>query len=127
MDQQTKDEVLAVYAAYAAAFRANDVQAIDKLIQYPLAYIGNGQTKLVDTYPIQPAELIAAKQWHDTKDIAYEVVSASPDKAHLVLRHGKRVPPDGSPIETVSAFYALTRTPSGWKFFALSDITIPAE
>jgi hypothetical protein len=34
---------------------------------------------------------------------------------------------DGSPIEVVSAFYALTRTPSGWKFFALSDITVAAR
>jgi hypothetical protein len=33
---------------------------------------------------------------------------------------------DGSPIETVSAFYALTRTSSGWKFFAFSDITVAA-
>ena len=104
----------------------NDVQAIDKLIQYPLAYIGNGQTTLVDTYPIKPAELVATKQWHDIKDIACELVFASADKAHLILRHATRVRADGSPIETISAFYALTRTPSGWKFFAVSDITIPA-
>ena len=68
---------------------------------------------------------MAAKQWHDTKDFAYEVVSASADKAHLILRQATRIRADGSPIETVSAFYALTRTPSGWKFFAVSDITIP--
>jgi hypothetical protein len=61
MDQRTKDEVLAAYTAYLTAFRANDLQAIDKLIQYPLAYIGSGQTTLVDTYPIKPAELMAAK------------------------------------------------------------------
>jgi hypothetical protein len=42
-------------------------------------------------------------------------------KAHMVLPHVTRVRVDGSPIEVVSAFYALTRTPSGWKFFALSD------
>ena len=51
MDERVKAEVLGVYTAYLAAFRANDVQAIDKLVQYPLAYIGNGQTTLVDTYP----------------------------------------------------------------------------
>ena len=50
-----------VYAAYLAAFRANDIQAIDELVQYPLAYIGP----------------------------------------------------------------ALTRTPSGWRLFAVSDITVP--
>ncbi len=126
MDQQTKNEVIAAYTAYLTAFRANDVQAIDKLIQYPLAYIGNGQTTLVKAYPIKPAELMAAKQWHDTKDFTFEVVFASADKAHLILRQATRVRADGSSIETISAFYALTRTPSGWKFFALSDITIPA-
>ncbi len=126
MDERAKDEVLAAYAAYVAAFRANDIQAIDKLMQYPLAYIGNGQTTLLDAYPIKPAELKAAKQWHDTKDIAEEVVFASADKAHLILRHATRVRPDGSPIETISVFYALTRTASGWKFFAVSDIIVPA-
>jgi len=29
MDERAKDEVLAAYAAYVAAFRANDIQAID--------------------------------------------------------------------------------------------------
>ena len=71
------------------------------------------------------AELMAAKQWHDTKDISYEVVFASANKAHVILRQATRVRADGSPIETVSCFYALIRTPSGWKFFAMSDITIP--
>ena len=61
MDEQAKDEVLAAYAAYVAAFRANDVQAIDRLMQYPLAHIGNDQTTLLDAYPIKPAEMRAAK------------------------------------------------------------------
>jgi ketosteroid isomerase-like protein len=126
MDERAKNEVLATYAAYVAAFRASDVEAIDKLMQYPLAHIGNGQTTLLDTYPIKPAESMAAKQWHDSKDITYEVVFASADKAHLILRQATRVRVDGSPIETVSVFYALTRTASGWKFFAVSDIIIPA-
>ena len=102
MDERTRAEVFAVFTAYATAFRANDIQALDKLIQYPLAYIGNGQTTLVESYPIKPSELIATKQWHDAKDIAYEVIFASADKAHLILRHGTRVRADGSPIETVS-------------------------
>jgi hypothetical protein len=126
VDQKLKEEVLAAYAAYLDAFRANDVPALDKLIRYPLAYIGNGQVTLVETYPVQPAQLMAAKQWHDTKDLDPEVVFLSTEKAHVILRHATRVRVDGSPIEVVSAFYALTRMPSGWKFFALSDITIPA-
>ena len=42
----------------------------------------------------------------------------------MIVRKATHVRTDGSPIEVVSAFYALTRTPSGWKFFALSDITV---
>ncbi len=126
VDEGIRDEVLAVYTAYLTAFRANDVRALDRLVQYPLAYIGDGKTTLVDSFPVQPAALKAAKQWHDTKDFSYEVICASADKAHLILRQATRVRADGSPIETVSALYALTRTPEGWKFFAVSDITIPA-
>jgi hypothetical protein len=126
MDQKLKEEVLATYTAYLNAFRANDVSALDRLIQYPLAYIGNGRAMMVETYPVQPAELMAAKQWHDTKDIEPEVVFLSAEKAHVILRHATRLRVDGSPIEVVSAFYALTRTPSGWKLFAFSDITVPA-
>jgi hypothetical protein len=126
MQQQAKEEVLAAYAAYLAAFQADDLAALNALIQFPFAYVGQGGTVLLDTFPIQPAALRAAKQWHSTKDFSHEVVFASDEKAHLILRQATRVRIDGSPIETVSAFYALTRTPSGWKFFALSDITIPA-
>ena len=68
------------------AFRANDVAALDKLIHYPLAYIGNGRTTLLDAFPIQPAELMATKQWHDTQDLDPEVVFASADKAHVIVR-----------------------------------------
>ncbi len=127
MQQHAKEEVLAAYAAYLAAFQANNPAALNALIQFPFAYIGQGDTALVDTFPIHPAALKAAKQWHATKDFSSEVVFASDDKAHLILRQATRIRADGSPIETVSAFYALTRTPSGWKFFALSDITIPAS
>lgn len=126
MDQRTRDEVLDTYAAYLAAFIASDISASDRLVQYPLAYIRSGKAMLVYTFHIKPADLMAAKQWHDTKDSSYEVVFASADKAHVILRQATRIRADGSAIETVSAFYALTRTPSGWKFFALSDITIPA-
>jgi hypothetical protein len=126
MQQKAKEEVLAAYAAYLVAFQADDLAALNALIQFPFAYIGQGGTVLLDSFPIQPAALRAAKQWHSTKDISHEVVFASDEKAHLILRQGTRIRIDGSPIETVSAFYALTRTPSGWKFFALSDITVPA-
>jgi hypothetical protein len=103
MRQQAKKEVLAAYAAYLAAFQADDLAALNALIQFPFAYIGQGSTVLLDIFPIQPAALKAAKQWHSTKDYSHEVVFASDDKAHLIQRQATRVSADGSPIETVSA------------------------
>jgi hypothetical protein len=125
MDDSLRQEVLDTHGAYVKAFRENDVSALDSLIQYPLAYIGAGSTNLVGTYPVQPADLMAAKQWHDTKDLDPEVVFVTQDKAHVIVRRATRLRADGSPIEVVSAFYALTRTAAGWKFFAFSDITVP--
>ena len=61
VDERNRDEVLATYAAYLAAFLANDVSAIDRLVQYPLAYIGHGKAALVDSFPVKPADLMAAK------------------------------------------------------------------
>jgi hypothetical protein len=125
MNEHLKEQVLSTYSAYIDAFLANDVPALNKLIQYPLAYIGNGHSTAMDTYPVQPAELRAAKQWHDTRDLDQEVVFASEEKAHVIVRKATCVRADGSPIEIVSAFYALTRRPEGWKIFAFSDITVP--
>jgi hypothetical protein len=58
--------------------------------------------------------------------IAPEVVFASAEKGHVILRHATRVRADGSPIEAASALFALTRTPAGRKFFAFSGITFPS-
>ena len=124
-EERLKAEVLSVYSAYISAFLANDVAALNKLIQYPLTYIGKNHSAMMDTYPVQPAELRAVKRWHDTLGMDQEVVFASEEKAHVIVRKATRVRADGSPIEIASAFYALTRTPDGWKLFALSDITVP--
>ena len=126
MDEARKQELLATFVAYARAFRTNDMMALNALMIYPLAYIGDDAVRMVDRYPVVPDELIARTGWADTKDIEFEVVFASAEKAHLILRHATRVRADGSAIETVSGFYALTRRPDGWKFFAVSDITEPA-
>ncbi len=126
MNEKLRDEVRATYAAYLEAFLAKDMQTLDSLMHYPLAYIGDGKTRLFDRFPFDPAEMMAAKQMHTTIDANYEVVFATDKKAHVILHSATRVKKDGTPIETVSGFYALTRTATGWKFFALSDITVPA-
>jgi hypothetical protein len=80
---------------------------------------------MLDEYPIRPSALMAAKDWHTSIDMDYEVIGISETKAHLVLKRGTRVRRDGSPIEHVFAFYAWTRTADGWKIFAVSDVTVP--
>ena len=74
MDDSLRREVLDTYGAYVKAFRENDVPALDKLIQYPLAYIGAERTTLVGTYPVQPADY-------------------NPEKK---CRHGRSSPPQGT-------------------------------
>ena len=125
-DSRLKQEVMAAYEAYLAAFRAADVDKINALVRYPIAFIDDGVVRLVNAFPIDPAELIAKKEWHSTIDAEYDVVGVSPTKAHVVLNHAKRLRKDGSMIETISAFYAFTNTPTGWRLFAISGITIPA-
>jgi len=76
-----KDEVIATYQAYTRALLANDMDAINDLVLYPLAYVGAGKTVLLDSFPVKPADLIASKQWHTTTDTEFEVVGVSSTKA----------------------------------------------
>jgi hypothetical protein len=79
---------------------------------------------MLDEYPIRPSALMAAKGWHTSIGMTYEVIGISETKAHVVLKRCTRVRRDGSPIEDVFAFYAWTRTEDGWKMFAVSDVTL---
>jgi hypothetical protein len=121
----SKAEIVRAYERYLEAFLADDIATIDSLVQYPLAYIGDGRVSMLDEYPIKPSALMAAKDWHTSIDMAYEVIGIGETKAHLVLKRGTRVRRDGSPIEQVFAFYAWTKTADGWKMFAVSDVTVP--
>lgn len=127
MDDARKQEVLEVIAAYSRAVRGNDKAALDVLIAYPLAAIVDGSgIRMIDNLNAMQAETRARTGWHDTKDENYEVVFASADKAHVILRPATRVRANGSAIATISAFYALTRRSSGWKIFVISAVIEPA-
>ena len=121
----SKAEVIEAYERYLQAFLADDLAAIDALVQYPLAYIGDGKVSMLDQWPFRPSTLRQAKGWHTSIDMAYEVIGLSETKAHVVLKRCTRVRRDGSPIEDAFAFYAWTRTDDGWKIFAVSDVTAP--
>jgi hypothetical protein len=48
-------EVIAAYERYLKAFLADDLAAIDALVQYPLAYIGAGKVSMLDKWPFKPS------------------------------------------------------------------------
>ena len=52
-------EVLAAYRRYLEAFMSNDMNGINAVVLYPLAYVGDGVVKMFHEYPISPSELMA--------------------------------------------------------------------
>jgi ketosteroid isomerase-like protein len=126
-EAKARREVTAAYAAYLKAFNANDMDAINNLVHYPLAYVADRETRKLWNFPYDPAELKSSKGWHTTTDADFEVVAVSDTKAHVILRNARRLRQDGSLIETVSAFYAFMKTGEGeWQMFAASAVTNPA-
>jgi hypothetical protein len=67
---------------------------------------------------------MAAKGWHTSIDMDYEVAGISPTRADLVLKRGPRVRRDGSPSEDVCTFHAWTKLRRPGRMFALSDIPL---
>jgi hypothetical protein len=125
-EAKIRAEVEQAYKAYLTAFNANDMDAINRLVHYPLGYIADGETRKLWTFPYDPADL-RARGWHKTVDADFEIVAVSDTKAHVVLRHARRLREDGSLLETVSAFYAFMKTGEGeWRMFAASAVTNPA-
>ena len=119
-------EIIAAYNEYLKAFIGNDIDGTNACVQFPIAYIGDGKVSMLDEFPVKPAELKAAKGWVTTDSFEMDVVAVGKNKAHLLMRNCRRLREDGSLIEEASAFYAYTKTPDGWKIYALSDIVFPA-
>ena len=126
MGSAERARLLSAYQRYLDAFNASDIDAINRCIKYPLAYIGAGKVILLDQFPINPAEMRAAKGWDRSEGIEIDVVAIGDNKAHLVLRNARRVRQDGSLIEEATGFYAYTKEEGDWKMFAISDIVFPA-
>jgi len=120
------DEIAEAYQLYLNAFMSDDIDTINSLVSYPLAYIGDGKVSMYETFPVQPSELRKQTGWNDTLNMRYKVVGISETKAHLILESGTRVRDDRSPIEDIYAFYAWTKTSEGWKMYAVSDVCVLA-
>lgn len=120
------DDVRAAFEAYDRAFLASDMDALHHCLLWPCAFLLDGRVQLFDQFPIRPSDLMQRKGWVSTAGAEIDVIAVSADKAHVALRNVLRLRADGSVIERVSAFYAFTRTPEGWKIFAISGIELPA-
>jgi hypothetical protein len=127
MDSSERAKLLSAYQRYLDAFNANDIDAINNCVKFPLAHIGDGEVKILDYFPITPAEMKAAKGWGRSEGFEIDVVAISATKAHLVMRNTRRLRNDGSLIEEATGFYAYTKHDDDWKMFAISDITFPAQ
>ena len=126
MDREERARLVSAYQRYLEAFGNSDLEAIDRCIKYPLAYIGADHVTMLESFPINPAEMRAAKGWARSEAIEIDVVAAGETKAHLLMRNARRLREDGSLIEEATGFYAYTKEDGDWKMFAFSDIVFPA-
>ncbi len=126
MNKKDRVALFKAYENYLSAFNDNDIETINDCVQYPLAYIGAGTVSLLDNFPISPADMKASKGWDRSEAFEIDIVAVGENKAHLLMRNARRLRKDGSLIEEATGFYAYTKTKSGWKMFAISDIVFPA-
>ena len=126
MDKNLRAQVFETYNRYLNAFNEADMETINDCIAYPLAYIGADSVKMLDKFPIDPRELKERIGWATSNAFEIDVVAVSDKKAHVVIRNVRRLRCDGSLIEEATGVYALKNTNSGWKMYAISDITFPA-
>ena len=68
MSDNNEKEVLKAYEEYLAYFLNNDMDGVNSLVKFPITYIADGESKLLDTFPVTPKEMMENKQWDTTID-----------------------------------------------------------
>tara|TARA_B100000524_G_scaffold326692_1_gene210328 strand:+ start:538 stop:726 length:189 start_codon:yes stop_codon:yes gene_type:complete len=58
-----KKEVLKAYEQFLAYFLDNNKDGINSLVRFPITYVADGESKLLDTFPVTPKEMMENKQW----------------------------------------------------------------
>ena len=123
MSQNNEQEVLKAYEQYLAFFLDNYMNGINSLVKFPITYIADGESKLLDAFPVTPKEMMENKQWDTTIDTETYVYGVNSERGH-VISSGTRIRKDKSVIEKYTAFYAFTKTDKGWKMYAVSSIIL---
>ena len=114
MSKKHEKEVLKVYKEYLTYFLDNDIDGVNSLVKFPITFIDDGESKLLDAFPVTPKEMMENKQWYTTIDTKTYVHGVNSEKGH-VISSGTRIRKDKSVIEKYTAFYAFTKTDKGWK------------
>ena len=123
MSENIEKDVLFTYEKFIKFFFKNDMKCINSLVKYPITYISDGKSELLDTFYLTPKEMMENKEWHTSIDIKTAVHGVSKTKAHLISS-GIRIRKDKSVIEKYTIFYAFIKTDDGWKMNAMSDIIL---
>ena len=123
MSKKHEKEILETYEQYLAYFLDNDMDGINSLVKFPITYIADGESKLLDAFPVTPKEMMENKQWYTTIDTKTYVHGVNSEKGHIISS-GTRIRKDKSVIEKYTAFYAFTKTDKGWKMYAVSSVIL---
>ena len=123
MSDNNEKEVLKAYEEYLAYFLNNDMDGVNSLVKFPITSIADGESKLLDAFPVTPKEMMENKQWDTTIDTETYVHGVNSKKGH-VISSGTRIRKDKSVIEKYTAFYAFTKTRDGWKMYAISSVIL---
>ena len=123
MSKKNEKEILETYEQYLAYFLDNDMDGINSLVKFPITYIADGESKLLDAFPVTPKEMMENKQWYTTIDTKTYVHGVNSEKGHIISS-GTRIRKDKSVIEKYTAFYGFTKTDEGWKMYAISSVTL---
>jgi hypothetical protein len=121
MNENIKKEVLITYERFIKFFFKNDMKGINSLVQYPITYISEGKSELLDSFYLTPKEMMENKEWDTSIDITTSIHGITRTKAH-VISTGTRIRKDKSVIEKYTIFYAFIKTEDGWKMYAMSDV-----
>ena len=123
MSKKHEKEVLKVYKEYLTYFLDNDMDGVNSLVKFPITFIDDGESKLLDAFPVTPKEMMEHKQWYTTIDTKTYVHGVNSEKGHIISS-GTRIRKDKSVIEKYTAFYAFTKTDKGWKMYAVSSVIL---
>ena len=123
MSEIYEKEVLKTYEQYLTYFLDNDMNGINSLVRFPITYIADGESKLLNAFPVTPKQMKENKQWDTTINNETYVLGTNSTKGH-VISSGTRIRSDKTVIEKYTAFYAFTKTDDGWKMFAISDVIL---